>query len=624
MDEALPKLHDILKLTGKNKSHRCPEWEEDLVKVNLEIKKALKHHCVSRYWNKKEHKEDCYPFPLDKETLCIHLADIKAATISRKLRIYKYRSYRTFRIWKDIKKNRDELELGKSAFQDFPNIITELITTTNPQALYEKLLPEFLNRSEDAGGCAFASLHTHNELTGLWTRFFIENKDYLGIPDQMTDPREYRRIIYRFVKKQIAMVRFRLTTHGKLSRLRDTKLIKDIPNILEEVASALKGVVVYELPEEILLITVPSEVQAIKARAEKVLGFKTNYFLETTVVNSALANREFLHNYNAVFGPYQDNLYPYLPPEIASIEDNEASHRAILCDMCQMAPAVKVYPREIYRSDTMAEPVEEFLCEGCLEIRQDADKARKLAAWEEEGEALVAFFKVSLDLGQLVAVLKEMFAQAFDFKSIIDEDLGFSILKEFLQDYEGFLESFRETVLRYEDYSMEQNHELILKNLFCIKINKRQEVRPLISDYVELFNSAEFFPRFIPFCHKNGRPLPVKLSVTISSVKYPFMDHWQFLDSPDEDINIYSVPQTRLKIGIDKYGYLRDVLFQDRRISTALHKLAEIEERAGNEFLLTAAMLEMKNDLKELARPLITTRELTIKQVLAYYKIMRN
>jgi hypothetical protein len=625
MNEILPKLHDILKLTGESKNHRRPEWMEGFPDVDPELKKSLKHHCVSGYWNKKQHRDLCFPFPLEKETLCIHLADIKAATISRKLRTFKHGlHYRTFRIWKDGKKSPEVLQQEKNTFKAFPNIPDDLKSAVDLNGLYARLMPEFENRSEDARSCPFASLDTHNELTGLWTSFFLQNQAYFGIPDRMEDPRDYRRTIYFAMKRQVAVVRVRLTTHGKLSRLRDTKLLKDIRPIMEHMAAALKGVVIYTLPEELLLITVPSETEAIKKRAEQVLSVRSNYYFETTVVNSVLANREFLYNYNKVFGPYQDNLYPYLPAEIDVIEGNEASHRAIICDMCQMAPALRVYPREIYPHENGAEPVDEFLCEGCLKVRDEADRARKLATWEEQDECRVAFFKITLDMSRLNTTLKAMFAQEFGFKRVIDDDLGFSIMKEFLKDYGIFLTAFKDTVFKYEEYGLEENHELILENLFCIKIGKKSHVRPLVADYVELFQGEQFFCKMVEFCKANGRPLPVKLSVTISGVKFPFMEHWNALDRPQGDINIYAVPRTKLAVGFYQYSYLRDAMFEDHNISSALHKLAEIEERTDNTFLVTTAMLEVKNDLKGMAVPLIATRDLTIRQVLAYYKIMSD
>lgn len=128
----------------------------------------------------------------------------------------------------------------------------------------------------------------------------------------------------------------------------------------------------------------------------------------------------------------------------------------------------------------------------------------------------------------------------------------------------------------------------------------------------------------VSFAENNKLTLPIKLSVTTSSVKYPFMEHWQILSNPREAINVYAIPHTKLEISIDKYIYLRDAGIDDKRVSSALHKLAELEERTKNQFLVKVTILEMKNDLKILARYLITTGELSIKETLAYYKIMRD
>jgi len=130
-------------------------------------------------------------------------------------------------------------------------------------------------------------------------------------------------------------------------------------------------------------------------------------------------------------------------------------------------------------------------------------------------------------------------------------------------------------------------------------------MKPLVMEYAELLCGGDFFGQMVGFAEKNKRTLPIKLSVTTSNVKYPFMEHWQALDSPKEDINIYAIPHTRLSISLSKYACLKDAGIEDKRVSSALHKLAEIEERTKNMFLVTVSMLGMKNDLKELARYLI-------------------
>lgn len=620
----LAKLHDILKLTGDGQTHYCPEYCDGLSSINLELKKALKHHCVSRYWS-SAHKRGCNPFPLDKEMLCIHLADVKAATISRKLRTSKYRPcYKTFRIWKDCIKEKAILVQEKNALAQYPKVIEEIKESTNLEELYKKFEQDFLIRSEDAGHCPFASLYTHNELTALWYTFFLENNSYLGIPEKMDEPKEYRKVVNSFAKKKVTMVRLKLTTHGKLSRLRDTKLIKDIPGILQEICSKINGIIVYNLAEEVLLVTVPDEAADIKQKVEDVLQLKTNYYFESTIAETVLSNKEFLHIYNGLFGTYQRNLYPQLDAEISSKEDNEASHRAIICDMCQMAPASKVYPREIHLNAIGIEPVEEFLCKGCLDVRESADKAKSLATWEDEEDVSVAFFKITLNMGELVNLLKSMFNKAFNLKEIFDEDLGFSIIKEFLHDYDKFLASFKKLVLSHRDYHENTNHESILPNLFCIKIKEDGEIKPLLHEYVQLLKHQDFFPKFISFTEKEKAVLPIRLSVTTSNVKYPFMEHWQILNNPKKALNIYAIPHTRLEVNLEKYFCLQDMRLEDKRVSTALHRLAEIEERTQNQFLVTISMLEMKNDLKELARHLITTKGVTINEALSYYKIMRH
>lgn len=291
-----------------------------------------------------------------------------------------------------------------------------------------------------------------------------------------------------------------------------------------------------------------------------------------------------------------------------------------------MAPAVFIYPRDAYPDSTEMEPVEECLCEGCRAIRKEADKAKNLASWENEEGVNVAFFKVTLDMPELVGLLKDMFRASF-FKEkgeVLDDDLGFSILKEFLHDYKKFLAAFKDEVLRYEDYGRPENHEGIMDNLFCIKIQKPCDIKPLVWSYAEKIESADFFAQMVKFAITNKKAFPIKLSITVSSVKCPFIEHWRRLNDPVEEIKIYAIPNVKLEVVFVKFKKLMVSKIEDRKVSAALHKLAEVEERTGSQFLTTVAMLDMKGDLKDLAKPLITTSELTINETLAYYKIMKG
>lgn len=620
--ELLAKLHDILKLTGDSKKHYCPDWCDGINALDNEFKKTLKHHCVSFY--RKGHHPNCSRFPMDRDMLCIHFADVKAATISRKLRTTKYRSHKTFRIWKDVRKTKDVLDIEKRDLSQYDEILKEIKDTPVLSKLYQRVENDFIVRSEDAGRCPFASLQTHNELTAVWFTFLLNYAEYFEIPDVITDVNSFRKVYYKFPKKEIYVVRINLRVNTKLSRLRDAKLIKDIPDILKQLNDKLKGSLIYSLPDEILIVAIPEEVSCIEQTVKEVLGNKTNYYFESKAVKTVMSNKEFLHKYNEIFGIYQDNLYPVLPDEINITADNEASHRAIICDMCQMAPATVVYPQEVYPDNSEIEPVVEYLCKGCLDVRKEADRATNLARWEQEENVSVAFFKITLDMRELIRLLKDMFTDVFKLEKVFDEDLGFSIIKEFLHDYIRFLSVFRDKVLSYEDYGEASNHEVILDNLFCIKIHKDNEIKLLAREYTVILSSNDFFSEMVSFAKKTKRTLPIKLSVATSNVKYPFMEHWQTLANPKNDINIYAIPHTKLEICFEKYECLGEAGIEDKKVSSALHKLADVEERTSNSFLVTVAMLEMRNDLKGLARYLITTKELSINETLAYYKIMKD
>jgi len=619
------KLHDILKLTDEQKKHFCPEWDANFVNIKPELKIFLKHHCVTWYWT-PAHKPGCSPFGIDAEMFCIHLADVKAATISRKLRTAKYQSFKTFRIWRDIRDFGTNAENVDTALFIVPDILKKLNESKNLDDFYVQFEEQWDYRAEDKKRCPFASLGTHNQLTAAWFELFLNNQKHFGIPEVIHDKTELQKARYSFTKKKIAIVRMRLKVNTKLSRLRDAKLIKDTPNILNEIAKILDGVAIYTLPEEILIVTLPDAVASIQEKVAYTLGYRTNYYIETSVVETILSNKAkaFLHNYNLIFGEFQKNLYPKLEEEIPVETDNEASHRAIICDMCQMAPAMTIYPQQIYNNEEEIEPVEEFLCKGCLEVRESPDRAKNLATWEDEKDAGVAFFKITLEMNELVELLKKMFVETFNFKKVIEDDLGFSIIDEFIKDYERLLIAFQKAVFQHEEYGEPDNHEIILDNLFCIKTRRVGNVGPLVNEYVNLISSNEFFVQMVNFSARHKMKLPIKLSVTMSNIKHPFMEHWQTLNNPKDDLNIFMIPHTNLVISITRYITLRDSGIENKKVSVALHNLAKIEERTKNRFLVTVAMLDMKNDLKKLAKSLITTSKLTIEETLAYYKITKS
>ena len=139
-----------------------------------------------------------------------------------------------------------------------------------------------------------------------------------------------------------------------------------------------------------------------------------------------------------------------------------------------------------------------------------------------------------------------------------------------------------------------------------------------------MVRSNDYFHKMVAFSEKNRMKFPIRLSATVSNVKFPFMEHWQFLNSPKEDINIYAVPHTRIEVSLRKYDFLRNIRLEDRKISAALHNLCEIEDKTHNMFLVTVSMLDMKDNLRELARDLITMANLSISEALAYYKLMRG
>ena len=656
-----PREHDLLKLY---KSHYCPDnlkktdnQSYEILK-RLDIFKSLKHHCNFHY-GRRSFPECSSPYEngLRREFILISLADWKASAISRRLRSTKHGLfYEVFKVWKDGKSDMPQ----KSKRIIVKEIIESLKRGEEPNIIFDKNIVYLKRRSEDAKVCSFASLLVHSDLTEKWFNFFNNNNDYFGLPKLIYSTRDAWKNIYdisgrKGVKKPIFFIRLKLNVNQKLARISDIKIINEMKKLMKRIPQIISGSQeLYNLYDELLLVMRPKkiddEIEEIKESLERQLHsidiFTTNYYLEGNIVKTYLSNKKFLYNFDNLFGEYQCSFYPQLDEKIEITKEDLQSNNeeyieaklAMLCELCQLAPATETFWKKNYNPQTgevTESNVSEHLCSSCANLRVAQEKeeiltevsrkgkiGRNIARWEFEAEEekkdiKLCFIKVSLNMRELQVVLKEQFQKEFNIDNIGDEDLGFSIIQEFLSDYKQFVDNYREEI--FKDWG-ENERINILPNFFCLKMEKKEEIKrgKRIKDIVDQFITfyEQNFPRF-----KKGRS-PIDLSLTYSNIKYPFTEHWRYLTyGAKHFLNIFTVRKSLLEINIDKYHILSQMNLDSRKVSSSLHNLAKIEERTGSQLLIEVEVVRRREDLGKEIFWAFTQQQINALEILSYYKI---
>ena len=126
----------------------------------------------------------------------------------------------------------------------------------------------------------------------------------------------------------------------------------------------------------------------------------------------------------------------------------------------------------------------------------------------------------------------------------------------------------------------------------------------------------EYFPQ----CLEDS---PIKLSLSIAHVKYPYQEHWRFLSKPENIINIQSPRSSKLSINLTQYKLLREkIREEDQKLSHFLHRLADIEVETKSNITV---MLEILNNRKKFPGLLeLTQKGLSVRQILDFYNLTQK
>lgn len=217
----------------------------------------------------------------------------------------------------------------------------------------------------------------------------------------------------------------------------------------------------------------------------------------------------------------------------------------------------------------------DILCNNCFTLRDCSNKLLKLAGWEEGS---VAWVKLHLDLKALLGTIKELHKGFLRTCARNKEQLelemkerfpvSLSVISDFLSDYENFIGTFYKELLEiFTDKNIEIVEE---KSLWCVKLEERHEIIKVIDSYLTLYKVS--FPKIFESNFDN----PISLALSISNVKHPFFEHWKFLESPKNEVDIQVVGSGRAHF---KLKHTEEVLNALRKTkSHALHRLEAIAE----------------------------------------------
>jgi len=291
-----------------------------------------------------------------------------------------------------------------------------------------------------------------------------------------------------------------------------------------------------------------------------------------------------------------------------------------LCEVCQSRPA---------RSEPwVKDRISEWLCCICAGLRDLHNPAREIAQWDDA----VMWAKLSLDRGQLLKLLPQLFAQYVhetmpdlnqrEVERFKEALRPLAVEVDFVNDYLQFTQQFQDDLVKHlsaaEDfepipwyYSLQGYYELF--------------VCPVVSNR-EFLGACEIFDRLMeewfPRCREDS---PIQLSLSLSHAKHPYQEHWRFLtqyeNEPTAPIRIQRANDIRFHINLGQIRASSKALSApSAQVSSALHRLAAIDRQLQSP---TATLFEALKDetLRDILKPLLFQHRLPIETILNFYKL---
>ncbi len=294
-----------------------------------------------------------------------------------------------------------------------------------------------------------------------------------------------------------------------------------------------------------------------------------------------------------------------------------------LCDSCQIRQG----------KERIKEQIREYLCDICYEIREIGEPAREYAEWEEKG-LRASWMKITLDQDQLLKTIHRLFEEYVDkhsaMQAVINSDKitlkgafrPLAVQVDFVKDYKLLLDAFNKKIYEIKD---NEGKPFFTKETFLYPIDSYYEFGifkvysgDAILKVLDLFNNLleEYFPN----CSKDS---PIKLSLSLAHIKYPYQEHWRFLSKPENILNIQSTMGAKLNINIVQYKLLREkIRGEDAKLSHFLYRLADIEAETKSNMTVMLEILENRKRFPALLE--LVQNGLSVQQILDFYKLTRG
>jgi|GEM_PF-1205307 len=613
----VPEVHDIGKLVDKDwiknfisqKLSILPEkidWDHDFLCKNNETEKYLDY---LRFFGDIFNETPTYEIiryhhnPPPKQTKNIFLAcvaDHMASSISRTLTIREMEKIRIksetknlSKLWKPSVKKISLI----SSEKDFKHLIEFINAIQNKEQYIQEFYDKLLERPEDFQPPKnITSLLTHSKLVGKLYRFFEENItetpngfEFGGQIRNSTKDAEEKWLI----KIILGRIKF---SHYPV-RVKDLNIFEILNN---EVNTFSKyDNVILNTSSQFLAILAPNASVAEFVKPFVNRGFFVTVEEAKTEIKNAYLTPDSIRKleYQTFEKQLEKNRTNFEKIPDKHIKDKKLQELNIkqlefekrfrisnvygilpitvdkLCEICQMEYATIDW----FDEDS---GITEHICKNCYSIRKYSEMpiAPKIDLWyKEEPYSKIAWIKINLDIELLSITLEELLKKYIqditestkdaskDVRLILDEiKLRFSVLAEFQQDFNSFIKDFNNKL--EQDFNKE-NFQHILDDFICVKLDKTGHINDILDVYNNLF--TKYFPKL------KDQKSPITFSASVSSAKFAFFRHWNFLENPTDDINIVLIGKGEMHISLNQ---LEEIMKIRLPSSKQLHKLAKISE----------------------------------------------
>lgn len=562
--ELIPEFHDCLKLTVLQ--HNFSDFDRFLSYApnTRTWKGVIQHHCKL-----PKEGEDSFPaWPTDKETFLLHMADGFASGFSRHGQNYKgEKSFVLHKLWNPKQINED-LRLQKDKeIVELLNFYSKDPSFSDLKARYRHILT---SRAEDARpGMNITSLLTHMILTGKFYRVFKFSKIFQLAESEIGSNVEdvFKLTANKSREWKICLARFKFSFSQNPFRVRDLNILDLLKETTSEINKLFPDNILFASSNEILMFY--DDHKTLMDKMYSIVNNRLNFSVEYSQRPIEEIKKP---DPSSLSGSQIENMYPSLPDSISPP----------ICEICQAAPSDKIWSTDYYNQFDLTETsIEgtEHLCENCFQIRSRPSRLRKLSKWSEENTN-VLWLKITLDYECLTKALQNLY---YDYlrknnpnAKEKDAEVRFSLIYEFQQDYNAFLEQVSNDLLQiFGDKSL----EIVMNDLFCIKVNGHKEIFKLLRLFESHIN--KFFPEFRKL--SNG---PIKFGIAHSRAKFPFFEIWRELKEQTCDLLIilteHGIIKTSLKyipnlLAATEGAYRKSAFYKLAEISKLSKKLAELK-----------------------------------------------